>query len=75
LQRLLGMVTYLGKFIKDLSQLTEKLRELTKSDVAWLWTSKHDDSVSRIKEVLASPPVLCFYDVNLHVILSVDESS
>jgi RNase H-like domain found in reverse transcriptase/Reverse transcriptase (RNA-dependent DNA polymerase)/Integrase zinc binding domain len=75
LQRLLGMVTYLGKFIKDLSQLTEKLRELTKNDVAWLWTSEHDDSVSKIKEVLASPPVLRFYDVNLDVTLSVDASS
>ena len=37
LQRLLGMVNYLGKFIPNLSELSSTLWELTKKDTAWSW--------------------------------------
>lgn len=37
LQRILGMVIYLSKFIKNLSNITEPLRKLLVKDVAWFW--------------------------------------
>ena len=37
-QRLLGMVNYVGKFVPNLSEITLPLRELLKKDVAWHWT-------------------------------------
>lgn len=75
LQRLLGMVTYLNKFIPKMSELTEPLRELLKKEVAWSWEQEHTDAVRRIKETLSTSPVLKFYDVNAEVTLSVDASS
>ena len=37
LKSFLGMVNYHGKFMKNLSQLSEPLRLLEKKDVAWHW--------------------------------------
>lgn len=75
LQRFLGSVTYLGKFIENLSQLTEPLRKLLKKDVIWHWTFDQENAFQKLKQVLASTPVLRFYDVNKSVTLSVDASS
>ena len=35
--RLIGMVTYLAKFIPRLSDITEPLRELIRHDTEWAW--------------------------------------
>lgn len=75
LQRFLGSVTYLGKFIKNLSQLTEPLRILLKKDVTWDWTPNQQNAFLRLKHILSTAPVLRFYDLNKPVILSVDASS
>lgn len=74
-QRLLGMVNYVGKFVKNLSDMTEPLRELLLKATAWHWKAEHDKAVGNIKEALTSLPVLAFYDVNKPVKLSVDASS
>lgn len=75
LQRFLGCVNYVGKFIKNLSSLTAQLRELVKNGVAWVWEITHENAFLALKEVLKTPPVLAFYDVNKPVTLSVDSSS
>jgi len=36
-QRLLGMVQYLSKFLPNLSDMTKPLRELAQQDVEWCW--------------------------------------
>lgn len=75
LQRLLGMVTYLGKFIPNLSELTEPLRSLLHKDTAWYWDNKHQRAFENTKGALMATPVLKYYDVNRSVKLSVDASS
>lgn len=40
LKTFLGMITYLQKFIKNLSTLTEPLRILEHKDIAWHWEDK-----------------------------------
>lgn len=75
LQRLLGMVTYLGKFISNLSELTEPLRRLLHKETAWFWDHEQQKAFEEVKMVLSSTPVLRFYDVNKPVKLSVDASS
>lgn len=75
LQRLLGMVNYLGKFVPCLSQLTAPLRILLKNDVAWIWGPEQEQAFKGIKEALSSTPVLRYYDVKEDVTLSVDASS
>lgn len=75
LQRLLGMVTYLNKFIPNLSELTDPLRKLLKKDIEFNWDHEQNEAFNKIKQHLVSPPLLKFYDVNQDVTLSVDASS
>lgn len=75
LERLLGMVNYLHKFIPNLSNLTAKIRELLSEKVDWLWTAEHDQCVQNIREVLKAAPVLKFFEVNKPITLTVDSSS
>ncbi|KAL9983272.1 hypothetical protein ACROYT_G005418 [Oculina patagonica] len=73
-ERLLGMVTYLSKFIPNMSALTEPLRALLKQEVQWHWEEQQEKALNEIKKVLTSKPVLSYYDVNKPVKLSVDAS-
>ena len=45
LQRFLGMITYLSKFVPDFSTHTDELRQLLKKDIAWHWTDIHENAV------------------------------
>lgn len=75
LQRILGMVNYIGKFICNLSELTEPLRKLLLKGTAWVWEDEHKQAFEKIKVALTTTPVLAYYDVNQRVKLSVDASS
>ena len=74
LQRLLGMINYLAKYIPNMSELTAPLRSLLKSDVPWTWFPEHDTALTKLKSVLSSAPVLRFYDTSLPTTLQVDAS-
>ena len=74
LQRLLGMVKFLSQYIPDESSITAPLRSLLKKNVAWQWQPEHQQAVEKIKHVLASNPVLGFYDVTKDVTIQADAS-
>ena len=61
-QRLMGMVKYLLKFLGDLSQICEPIRRLTYKDIPWFWTKEHDVAFDKIKEAVTSAPVLKLFD-------------
>ncbi|XP_054264957.1 uncharacterized protein K02A2.6-like [Macrosteles quadrilineatus] len=75
LQRYLGMVTYLGKFINNFSKLTEPLRKLLNKGIAWVWDFDQKTAYKKLNEALASPPLLRYFDPKLPITLSVDASS
>lgn len=75
LQRFLGMVNYLAKFIPNLPNLTPNLRALIKKNVIWQWTECHEKEFNHLKEILSTRPVLQFFDENSKLVLSVDSSS
>lgn len=75
IQRFLGMVNYLGKFIRNLSQVTEPLRMLTHKGVKWTWNEEQQQSFESLKKLLSTTPVLKYYEVNKPVKLSVDARS
>jgi len=75
LQRFLGMITYLGKFIPNLSEVSLPLRNLTSKNVEWIWDCEQQKSFNQLKELIKSPPVLRFFDPKLPITLSVDSSS
>ena len=74
LQRLLGMINYLIKYIPNMSELTAPFRSLLKGDVSWAWFPEHDSALTKIKTVSNSAPVLRFYDTSLPTTPQVDAS-
>ena len=74
-QRFLGMVNQLAKFIPNITEKTKPLRDLLLKTVNWTWTEVHEKAFSELKLVLNSPLVLAHYDLNKPVVLSADSSS
>ena len=61
LQRFMGIVNYVGKFIPNLSQITPPLRQLLKKDVLFGLQQPQLDVINEIKRLITSPPCLKFY--------------
>lgn len=74
LETFLGMVTYISKFLPNISTVNCPLRELIKKGSIWKWEEKHSKAIERIKEILIKKPVLQYYDPNKAIVLSVDAS-
>ena len=66
LQRFLGMINYLGRYVPDLSTrtLTMPLRKLVDQNVLWMWSNEQEQAWNELKELVSSEPVLKFYDPN-----------
>ena len=75
LLRFFGMVNYMSKFIANLTDLTQPLRELLKKDVEWHWSERQEKAFQAIKGKLTSVAVLQYYDVEKPTTISVDASS
>ena len=75
LRRIKGMVNYLQKFAPGLSGLTTPIRTLLKDDAEFVWEeSVHGECVRRVKTVLASAPVLKYFDPSVEAVLQCDAS-
>lgn len=73
-QRILGMVNYLSRYIPDVSEITQPLRDLLKKETLWHWDEPQDRAIEKIRHILTSNPVLKFFDVEKPVVLQVDAS-
>ena len=60
-QRLIGMVKYLSKFLSNLSALCEPLRKLTHKDVEWQWAQEQEDAFQSLKTAVTQAPVLKYF--------------
>ena len=74
LQRFLGMLNYLHKFIENFSEKTTILRQLLRKDVQWCWQVEHQVAFEKLKDEISNPLVLKFFDPIKPVVLSVDAS-
>ena len=74
LRRFMGMVTYLGKFLPNLSSVSAPLRELLQEDVLWHWNDNHTSAFEDIKTLITQSPVLKYFDPKLETKVSVDAS-
>lgn len=67
-ERLLGMITYVSKFIPNATEITAPLRELVKRNVNFNWEKRDEDAFKLIKRNLSEAPVLQYYDPNVQPI-------
>ena len=74
LQRLFGVLTYLPKFLPELSTVCEPLRHLTDSQAVFDWLPQHEEAFIKIKELITEAPVLHYFDVNKEVTIECDSS-
>ena len=74
LQRFLGMVTYLARWIPDLSSVAAPLRILLNKNIQWMWDVQQEQAWLKLKNMLMSKPVLQFYDVNRQTKISSDSN-
>ncbi|XP_045537629.1 uncharacterized protein K02A2.6-like [Papilio machaon] len=75
LERFLGMVNYLSKYIPNYSEEVYPLRCLLKKDSVWCWDRVHEAAVTRVKRLLSGAPVLALYETRAPVLVSVDASA
>ena len=72
LRRFLGMINYLGRFLPNVTTVTEPLHNLIRQDTPWSWSEVQQRSFDEVKKLLTQAPVLAFYDVNKPLTLEND---
>ena len=73
-QRLLGMVQYLSKFLPNLAELTKPLRDLTRKEVEWTRGPPQASAFTAVKAAVSSTPVLRYYNLSEEVTLQCNAS-
>ena len=62
-QRLIGMVKYLSKFVTNLSEVCQPLRKLTHKDAEWQWTQEQKRAFQSLKVAVTQAPVLKYFSL------------
>ena len=74
-QRLVGFVNYLSKFLPSLSDTLEPIRQLTKPDIAWEWSTEQEGALSKIKQMVSQAPLLAYYNPKEELTIQCDVSN
>lgn len=74
LQKLLGMINYVRKFIPNLADLSHPLRELLKKNIEFIWLPAHSQCFDRIKKAIVEAPVLRTFDGRKEITVETDAS-
>ena len=75
LKSYLGLLTYYGKFLPNLSTRLPPLYKLLGKNVKWKWSSKQDKAFRESKELLTSSQLLVHFDPKLPLLLACDVSA
>ena len=68
------MANYSSKYIRDFATLTAPLGELTKKDVRFEWTQKHQAAFEKLKTTLATAPCMSYFDKTKETFVVIDAS-
>ena len=72
LKSFLGAIQYFAKFIPNLSEKTDNMRQLLKKNTKWEWTEERNTDFNKIKKELTSQPCLAHYNGNKENIVTID---
>ena len=73
-RRLLGLVNYLARFVPNLADLCEPIRQLTHKLNEWQWSHVQDNAFTTLKEAITRVPVLQFFNTTKEVTVQCDAS-
>ncbi|XP_054279150.1 uncharacterized protein LOC128997535 [Macrosteles quadrilineatus] len=73
-QRFMGMITFLAKFIPNCSEILEPITSLLKTKNDFFWGPTQEKAFVTVKQILSSEPCLTVYDPEKPSILSCDAS-
>ena len=71
---LLGMANYSSQYTPDFATLTVPLRELTKRNAQFAWTTIHEQSFKKLTTALATSPCMAYFDKDKETSVVVDAS-
>ena len=74
IRRFLGVVNQMGKFVSNLAEKSQPLRELLVKDNQWVWNDPQRRAFEQIKQALTSSPILALFDINYDTVVSADAS-
>ena len=58
----LGMINYLNKYSPRLKELGDRVRELIKKNVPFIWGPEHTEACDAIEKEITTTPKLRYYD-------------
>jgi hypothetical protein len=73
-RRLVGFVNYLARFLKQLTDIIQPIRQLMRPEIEWHWTHAQEEAFTKMKEAVASAPVLCYFDPGKETTVQCDAS-
>ena len=71
---LLGMANYSSQYIPDFATLTAPLRELTKKNAQFAWTTIHEQSFKKLSAAVATSPCMAYFDKDKETSVVLDAS-
>ena len=74
LKAYLGLLTYYGKFLPNLSTVLAPLYELLRKNQHWKWCASQSRAFQKSKELLTSATLLVHFDPTLPLVLACDAS-
>lgn len=74
LRSFLGLVTFLSRFLPDLTTTTAPLRDLLKKKVPFVWKEDHHNAFEKLKEQVSGTRALGYFDLKDRTRLITDAS-
>ena len=73
-ERILGFVNYLSRYLPKLAEVVAPLRQLTEKAIPFYWETQQEKAFKEMKMLVTSAPVLKFYNVSEEVTIQYDAS-